>query len=161
MAQDQHHIYSEIEESASLLDEGDQDPGRSSLGLPIISVSQTQLVRDSGAFDQGRIRILAKKYFRKWFIRTHAQINRLLDLEAEAAQRDRQMLQRQAFDSWLTAHRRIQQEERVKLHFNALDRRAAANYDGYLMAKAFRHWLQIMLEAKAQTEAARQKYLYV
>ena len=161
MAQDQHHISSGTEESASLLDGGDQDPGRNSLALPIIPVSQTQLVRDSSAFDQGRIRILAKKYFRKWFIRTHAQINRFLDLEAEAAQRDRLMLQRQAFDSWLAAHRRIQQEERVKLHFNALDRRAAANYDGYLMAKAFRHWLQITLEAKAKTEAARQKYLFV
>jgi protein SFI1 len=161
MAEDQHHIHSETEESRSLPDEGDQDPGPNSLGLPIISVSQTQLVRDSGAFDQGRIRILAKKYFRKWFIRTHTQINRFLNLEAEAAQRDRLMLQRQAFDSWLAAHRRIQQEERVKLHFNALDRRAAANYDGYLTAKAFRHWLQITLEAKAKTEAARQKYLYV
>jgi len=161
MAQDQHHVYSGTEESASLLDGGDQDPGRNSLALPIISVSQTQLVRDSSAFDQGRIRILAKKYFRKWFIQTHAQINKLLDLEAEAAQRDRLMLQRQAFDSWLAAHRRIQQEERVKLHFNTLDRRAAANYDGYLVAKAFRHWLQITLEVKAKTEAARQKYLFV
>jgi protein SFI1 len=161
MTPDQHHLYSETEESASVLDGGDQDPGRNPLGLPIISVSQTQLVRDSGAFDQGRIRILAKKYFRKWFIRTHAQINRFLDLEAEAAQKDRLMLLRQAFDSWLAAHHRIQQEERIRLHFNALDRRAAANYDGYLTAKAFRHWLQITLEAKAKTEAARQKYLYV
>jgi protein SFI1 len=161
LAQDQYLGYNETEEFESSMNGFDQDPGGNGHALPIIPVSQTQLVRDSGAFDQGRIRILSKKYLRKWFLQTHEQINKFLDLEAEAAQRDRLTLQHQAFDSWLAAHQRIRQEERVKQHFNALNRRAAAKYDGYLKAKAFRHWHQTMLETKANTEFARQRYLYV
>ena len=161
LAPNQYHPDSETEESASLVDGVDQDPVGNGHAPPIIPVSQTQLVRDSGAFDQGRIKIVAKKYFRKWSIQTHEQINKNLELEAEAARRDRLMLQRQAFDSWLAAHGRIQHEERVKQHFNALDRRAADNYDSYLKAKALRHWYQITLETKANTEAARQRYLHV
>lgn len=154
LAGDQYHIYNETEELEEVVN---QDPEGNGHALPFIPVSQTQLVRDS---DQERIRILAKKYFRKWFIQTHEQISNFFDLEAEAAQKDRLMLQRQAFDSWLAAHRHIQQEARVKQHFNVLDRRAADNYDGYLKAKAFRHWYQITLETKANTEAAREKHLY-
>ena len=161
LAPNQYDLYSEIDESESFPDEIGQDSGRDAHALPMIPVSQTQLVRDSSAFDQGRIRILVKKYFRKWFIQTHEQIDKFFALEAEAAQTDRLALQRQAFDSWLAAHRRFQLEELRKQHLNALDRRAAAKYDGVLKAKAFRHWHQITLETKVSTEIARQKYLYV
>jgi protein SFI1 len=153
--------YSGTEESASLREEIQQDLGERVRALPAIPVSQTQLVRDSGAFDRGRIRILAKKYLRKWLSQAIKHVAKYAELEADAAQRDRYTLQRQALDSWLAAHRRVQQEEGIKRHFNALERRAAEVYDGFLKAKAFRHWYSTTLEAEAKTEAARQKYLYV
>jgi protein SFI1 len=160
-ARDQYRVSSKIEESGNLLNEVDEDREGQDHALPIIPVSQTQLVRDSGAYDQGRIGILAKKYFRKWSSQTLVHIAKFVELEADAVQRDRHMLQRQAFDSWLAVHRRIRREERMKQHFNALERRAADVYDGYLKAKAFRHWYSMTLETKAITEAARQKYLSV
>ena len=156
-----YHFYTETEESESLPYEVLQGPGGDGDALPIIPISQTQLVRDSGAFDQGRIRILAKKYFRKWFIHAHEQIDKVLNFELGAAQRDRLMLQRQAFDLWLEAHRRFQRDERVKQLSNALERRADNKHDRSLKAKAISHWYKVSLETKASTEAARQKHLYV
>ena len=154
-----YHFYTDTEESESLADEVIQSPGADA--LPIIAISQTQLVRDSSAFDQGRIRILAKKYFRKWFIHAHEHIDKFLKFEPGAAQRDRLMLQRQAFDLWLEAHRRFQRDERVRQLSNALERHAEDKHDRSLKAKTISHWYNFSLENRATTEAARQKHLSV
>lgn len=139
----------------------DQHHEQNILPIPLVSFSETQLVRDSKAFDHGRIRILVRQFFRKWYIQTQEQKDLFLDLEAEAMRMDRLTLERQAFDSWLGAHQRSQREEQNKRIFDTLDRHAVQSYDAGLKQRAFTHWCETMLEARAKTEAARRKYIYV
>lgn len=149
----------ESERSLAFKVDGDQHHAEGVSPLPFVPVSQTQLIRDSVAFDQGRIRILARKYFSKWYIQAQDRWDQLQEFEAEAVRKDRRTLQRQAFEAWFGAHQRIQQEERTRRFFDSLERRAVHTYDAILKLRAFTHWQQLAIENKLKTEAARKRYL--
>ena len=135
---------------------------------PFIPVSGTQLVRDSGAFDQGRIRILAKRYLRKWIAKTRLRLSHYQGLEVKAREKDSRTLKKQAFDTWRRFFLESQQKQREKQQaeqrehlYEAQARRVRKNYESHLLVKAFTHWKETALDARVKTEAARRKYLSV
>ncbi|KAF2197270.1 Sfi1-domain-containing protein [Delitschia confertaspora ATCC 74209] len=121
--------------------------------------SETQMLRDMETFEYHRIRIAARRILRKWRDRALELDEQHAQMDATATNYDRNILLKQAFDTWkasLLEKRRVAETERF---FGHLETRAEKARDIFLLTKAFTHWAQSAEDEVQRTSVARRHIL--
>lgn len=102
---------------------------------------------------------LVRQVWSQWQSKTSQLLEDSRNLEILAEHRDRQILLRQAFDSWRTHIVERWQIGETERFFEHLERRAGRARDLFLLTKAFTHWAYSASDGVQRTSLARRHIL--
>ncbi|KAI9746170.1 MAG: hypothetical protein M1818_000851 [Claussenomyces sp. TS43310] len=115
--------------------------------------SRLTLIRQRG------VQKSALRLYQLWLQKTLKQKQKNANLSLSARHRDRQILLRQAFDTWRTVLQEYHQQVETERFFAHLGRRTNRARDLYLLAKAFSHWARCVSDQLQRTSIARRHVL--
>ena len=125
------------------------------------NLSRSQLLRDAEAFQDFKIRSVARDLIDKWCYAAVQAKDHHEHLARLASARDTEILLRQAFENWRIRLHSRRQAIATKRYFDHLERQTTRARDLHLLDKAFTHWLSCVREQRLRTASAREHILGV
>jgi protein SFI1 len=111
------------------------------------------------SFHHSRAKNVLSNIWNKWHQRTLQLREDNRNLSLLAKHRDKQVLLRQAFDSWHTSTTERRQSAETERFFAHLERRAGRARDLFLLTKALTHWAYSASDEVQRTSVARRHML--
>lgn len=123
--------------------------------------TETQLLRDADTFQHFRIRALMRNVIGRWHTIGLEMKRRHERMISKAQNHDHGILLRQSFDQWRAQLHLNIETAAAEQYFVHVEEKAEKARDLYLLAKAFTHWQQIILERVEYAMEARRRVLRV